>query len=348
MDECLACNSAIKTDEKQVKCVYCGNAYHMKCAGLSESRYNKIQKLNYYFCSTPCESSYENNKKMDELLATMKALQTSVDCINKKCEENGLNLKRSDDAMQNLSVSIRELSQSQSEIKCSVEEVKTSQMFISAQYEDIKSLHEEMKKDFASCCNKVDAHDNKITAIDKSIIDLKKRLRFAEQSGLKNEIVISGVPKELSLCEQTIVTKVAAAVGVQLFTTDIEKIQRIKNGMVLVEFCSSKVRNDILRARKGKSIFVDEIDFGNAVLPGNSRSSPNNKRYHSKVFINENLTRETRLILKEAKSLRATHGYKYVWCGKGNIYCKRDDSSEPHVIDSIEDLKKLRLSPKKA
>lgn len=177
---------------------------------------------------------------------------------------------------------------------------------------------------------------------------MKKRLRLAEQSSLKNEIIINGVPKELSLGEPTIVTKVAAAVGVQLFATDIERTQRTRNGMILVEFCNSKVRNDILRARKGKSIYVDEIDFGDAMLPTGSRSSPNNKRYHTKVFINENLTRETRSIFNEAKSLRVSHGYKYVWCSKGNIYCKRDDSAEVYVIDSVEDLKKLRSSPRKA
>lgn len=348
MDECLTCNTEIKADEKQVKCVYCSNSVHMKCAGLSESRYNKIQKTNSYYCSNPCESSHVTNKKMDELLANMKGLQTSLDSINKKCDENSANQKRTDDAMKYLSVSIGELSKSQSEIKISVEEVKSSQTFISAQYDDIKSLHEEMKTDFASCLNKVSDHDGQIVALNKTIVEMKKRLRLAEQSGLKNEIVINGIPKELSLGESTIVTKVAAAVGVQLFSTDIERTQRARNGMLLVELSNSKVRNDILRARKGKSIYVDEIDFGNAVLPAGSRSSPNNRRYHTKVFINENLTRETRSIFREAKSLRVSHGYKYVWCSKGNIYCKRDDSAEVYVIDSVEDLKKLRSSPRKA
>lgn len=348
MDECQACNTEIKADEKQVKCVYCSNSLHMKCAGLSESRYNKIQKTHNYYCSNQCASSHESSKKMDELLASMKCLQTSLDSINKKCDENSMNQKRTDDAMKNLSVSIHELSKSQSEIKSSVEEVKSSQMFISAQYDDIKSLHEELKKDFAGCVNKVSDHDGQILALNKTIMDMKKRLRLAEQSGLKNEIIINGIPREVSLSEPTIVTKVAAAVGVQLFSTDIERTQRARNGMILVEFVNSKVRNDILRARKGKSIYVDEIDFGDAVLPACSRSSPNNKRYHTKVFINENLSRETRSIFREAKSLRVSHGYKYVWCNKGNIYCKRDDSAEVYIIDSVEDLKKLRSSPRKS
>lgn len=353
MEECLVCHNEIKLDEKQVKCVYCSNTLHLKCAGISESRYNKVQKTHSYYCSTQCESSHTTSKKMDELLATMKCLQTSMDKVNEKCEENGLNQKRTDEAVKKLSASISELSKSQNEVKNSMDDVKSSQMFISEQYEDIKTLHEEMKKDFAGCLSKVSDHDVQIRTLNNSINDMRKRLRLAEQTVLKNEIVINGIPKDLSLGESTIVTKVAAAVGVQLFSTDIERTQRTRNGMIQVEFSNTKVRNDILNARKGKSIYLDEIDFGTTVFPAgsspnSSRSSPNNKRYHTKVYINENLTRETRLIFKEAKSLRTSHGYKYVWCSRGNIYCKRDDSTEVYVIDSVEDIKKLRSSPRKA
>lgn len=210
-----------------------------------------------------------------------------------------------------------------------------------------------MRKDFAGCLSKVSYHDAQIRALNNSIDDMKKRIRLAEQIGLKHEIVINGIPGDLSMGESAIVTKVAGAVGVQLFSTDIERTQRTKNGMIIVEFSNSKVRNDILRARKGRSIHLDEIDFGCEVLPAgpspsNSRSSPNNKRYHTKVFINENLTRETRQIFREAKTLRASHGYKYVWCNRGNIYCKRDDSAEVYIVDSLDDIKKLRSSPRKA
>lgn len=353
MEECQTCHNEIKPDEKQVKCVYCSNSLHMKCAGISESRYNRVQKSHCYYCSSQCEFSHTTNKKIDELLTTMKCLQVSVDKINGKCDENGLNQKRSDEAMKKLAASIGELSKSQNEMRSSMEDVKSSQMFISAQYEDIKSLHEEMKKDFAGCLSTVSDHDLQIRALSNSVGEMKKRLRLAEQIGLKHEIVINGIPKDLTMGESTIVTKVAAAVGVQLFSTDIERAQRARNGMILVEFSNSKVRNDILRARKGKSIYLDEIDFGNAVQPGrlssnNSRSSPNNKRNHTNIYINENLTRETRQIFREAKTLRVSHGYKYVWCTKGNIYCKRDDAAEVYVIDSIDDINKLRSSPRKA
>lgn len=352
MEECHTCQSEIRQDEKQVKCVYCSNSLHLKCAGISESRYNKVQKSHSYYCSNMCESSHTTNKKMDELLATMKGLQISIEKINGKCDENGINQKRTDEAVKRLAASISEVSKSQNEIKTSVEDVKSSQMFISAQYEDIKSLHEDMKKEFSSCLSKVSDHDVQIRSLNNSIGELKKRLRLAEQTGLKNEIIINGIPKDLAMGESTIVTKVAAAVGVQLLPTDIERAQRTRNGMIQVEFSHSRVRNDVLNARKGKSIYFDEIDFGDVLPTGSSpktpRSSPNNKRVHTKVYINENLTRETRQIFREAKTLRSSHGFKYVWCSKGNIYCKRDDTTEVYVIDSVEDIKKLRSSPRKA
>lgn len=99
-----------------------------------------------------------------------------------------------------------------------------------------------MRKDFAGCLSKVSYHDAQIRALNNSIDDMKKRIRLAEQIGLKHEIVINGIPGDLSLGESAIVTKVAGAVGVQLFSTDIERT-RTKNGMIIVEFSNSKVRN---------------------------------------------------------------------------------------------------------
>ena len=125
MDECLVCDIEIKADDKQVKCVYCSNSLHIKCAGLSDSRFNKIQKTHCYYCSSQCESSHTNSKKMDEMLASLRILQTSIDNVNKKCDENSLNLKRANEAVKSLCASFTELSSSQTEIKNAVEEVKS-------------------------------------------------------------------------------------------------------------------------------------------------------------------------------------------------------------------------------
>lgn len=194
MEECQTFHNEIKQDEKQVKCVYCGNSLHMKCAGISKSRYNRVQKSHCYYCSSQCEFSHTTNKKIDELLTTMKCLQVTVDKINGKCDKNGLNQKKSDEAMKKLPASIVELSKFKNEMKSSMEDVKSSQMFISAQYEDVKSLHEEMKKDFAGCLSTVSDHDLQFGALSNSVSEMKKRLRLAEQIGLKHEIVINGIP----------------------------------------------------------------------------------------------------------------------------------------------------------
>lgn len=349
MDECLVCNSEIKAEEKNVKCLFCSNSLHMKCAGLSEARYNKVQKNNCYYCSTQCESSHTNNKKMDELLTSVKTLQVSVNKIDEKCEANMECLKKTDQLMMKFGASLSALSAAQTEMQKSVQEVKSSQDFIAAQYDDIKSCFEKMKEDCVVVSAKMSEHDSQLSTLRSSVSDIQKRLRIAEQATLKNELIINGVPKSLALNETIIVTKIAAAVGVQLYSPDVERTRRFKNGMIHVEFNNSKVRNDILQARKGKSLYLDEISFENASTtgPGISRSSPNNKIQHTQVFINENLTRETRMIFRAAKSLRSSHGYKYVWCNKGVVYCKRDDTADVHIIDAVEDVNKLR-SPRRS
>lgn len=351
MDECFACNSEIKADERCVKCMFCSNSLHMKCAGLSESRYNKVQKNNCFYCSTQCESSHTNTKKMDELLQSVKTLQVSVNKIDEKCEANMECLKKTDQMMVKFSVSLNELAASQAEMQKSVQEVKSSQDFIAAQYDDIKVCFEKMKSDCAGFSTKMSEHDSHLGTLKSSVSDMQKRLRIAEQAALNNELIINGVPKSLALSETIIVSKIAAAVGVQLYSPDIERARRFGNGMIHVEFNNSKVRNDILRARKGKSLYLDEIGFDNVAVAsaGTSRSSPNHQtkqNQHTQVFINENLTRETRMLFRAAKSLRSSHGYKYVWCNKGLVYCKRDDTADVHIIDAVDDVNKLR-SPRR-
>lgn len=239
------------------------------------------------------------------------------------------------------------LTAAQVEMQKCVEEVKSSQDFISAQYDDIKLCFEKLKTDCGDISAKMSKHDGHLTMLKSAVSDLQKRLRIAEQAAVKNELTINGVPKSLTLSETVIATKIAAAVGVQIYTPDIERTRRAKNGMV--EFNNSKVRNDILRARKGKSLYLDEMgfDFAATTGPGTSRSSPNNRSQHTQIFINENLTRDTRTIFRPAKTLRFSHGFKYVWCTKEVIYCKRDDNTDVHFIDTVEDVDKLR-SPRKS
>lgn len=286
---------------------------------------------------------------MDELLLTMRRLQTSIDKIDSKCEDNK-NQKKTDEAIQKMTVSITELSKSQSDIKLSVEEVKTSQAFISDKYDEIVAAHGKIEAEMASVVKTTDDHEQELVDLNLSLSDMKKRLRVAEQVALKNELIVNGVPKSLQMDEAIIITKVAAAVGVQLLPSEISKVYRVRNGMIHVDFNNSKARNDLLAARKGKSLYLDEVfdlsPENTAQSPSSGPSSPLYRKNHVQLFINENLTRETRFLFRKAKGLRS-HGFKFVWCNNGVIYCKRDETTQLHIIDSVEDVRKLHSSPKK-
>uniref|UniRef100_A0A8D8JWS1 (northern house mosquito) hypothetical protein n=1 Tax=Culex pipiens TaxID=7175 RepID=A0A8D8JWS1_CULPI len=327
MEDCALCNAEIKPEEKFVKCILCNVCKHVDCAGMSDACYKKFQKSPSYYCSTSCEIAHTSQKKMDELLLTMRRLQTSIDKIDSKY-----------------------LSKSQSDIKLSVEEVKTSQAFISDKYDEIMVAHGKIEAEMASVVKTTDDHEQELVDLNLSLSDMKKRLRVAEQVALKNELIVNGVPKSLQMDEATIITKVAAAVGVQLLPSEISKVYRVRNGMIHVDFNNSKARNDLLAARKGKSLYLDEVfdlsPENTTQSPSSGPSSPLNRKNHVQLFINENLTRETRFLFREAKGLRS-HGFKFVWCNNGVIYCKRDETTQLHIIDSVEDVRKLHSSPKK-
>ena len=60
------------------------------------------------------------------------------------------------------------------------------------------------------------------------------------------------------------------------------------------------------------------------------------------IYINENLTTQSKNILFNARKFVKENGWKFAWSSRGTIFVKKTENSKAFLINAIEDLEKLQ------
>ncbi|KAG7307677.1 hypothetical protein JYU34_007898, partial [Plutella xylostella] len=142
----------------------------------------------------------------------------------------------------------------------------------------------------------------------------------------------------LILCENLtqVVNVLSNKLGVQLDPRDVDDVRRVgargggggggsggsggagagameRPRPVVLTFTRRAPRDQLLRAAKvRRGLTTDMLE-----LAGNSR----------RVYVNEHLTRENRVLFSKARALGAELKFKYVWTSNGNIFMRRSETS---------------------
>ena len=62
----------------------------------------------------------------------------------------------------------------------------------------------------------------------------------------------------------------------------------------------------------------------------------------SKIFINEVLSAKQSTLFWQARSFKKDYNYRFIWTFNQKIYLRKDANSDAIIINSIEDLEKLK------
>nr|CAI5849753.1 unnamed protein product [Callosobruchus analis] len=157
--------------------------------------------------------------------------------------------------------------------------------------ETIKSMAEENKK-----LKREQEHlKNRVGEMEKEVAAMKKKLSVSEMEGRKNN-VMSGTNGDKDA--ETNVKKVLSKLDIE---EDICKItvlptSNTKNAVIIVGLPREELKKQALEKRKSIALTHQACGI-----------SEQNK----KIYVNEDLPRETREIYKKARELRAA-GYRYV------------------------------------
>ena len=90
----------------------------------------------------------------------------------------------------------------------------------------------------------------------------------------------------------------------------------------------NKIRNEVYRNKK-KLKDIDTVKMGLS----------NEKK---RVYVNEHLSKETKLLFSRANAIRKEKGWRFIWTDFGVIYLRRSDGSKVIKIKSEGDLDLLK------
>lgn len=167
------------------------------------------------------------------------------------------------------------------------------------------------------------------------VSDLELERRRDRQRARMLNLEMVGVPESKNESLRDYVMRLADRAGVLLRSEDIDHVNRVQKMIPnkkyprnIVFRLSSQTHKDNFLSSLRKFRNITTTDLG---IPGDIH----------KVFINEHLTPENKMLYKFCKEEAKNMGFQYVWVRNCRIYVRKNDQS-PHVlIESETDLKKI-------
>jgi archaellum component FlaC len=215
--------------------------------------------------------------------------------------------------------------------------------YINGQYEDLKKEISDLKKLLKSTSLEVKSlkDENKrlkedVTACSARITELELENRKQQQWQRLQNLELVNIPENREENLLNIVVKTVNHVGAAIQPIDIEFAHRVQPRRavsasrarpIIVRFKQRSVKDRVIAAaRKQRNMSTRDIGFGGD---------------ESRIYINEHLIKENKMLLGSCRQKARDSGYKYVWTKNCRIYVRKNDTSTPFPIDSLSDLEKI-------
>ncbi|XP_013183606.1 uncharacterized protein LOC132902751 [Amyelois transitella] len=326
----------------------------MKCAGCMKT----IKDQNFVKCtSSSCEKSFCSLCiNITNLTADRKKLWKCPECCatSKKGGDNSLTpvrannenvttRKKSDSAgneLSQLTDQLRTLTQEFSSVKLNLEDLTRSLSYTNGRMDEIMSKIVETE----GRIRYLEKRDLEVDILKAKINNLQNELNSQAQYNLSNEMEIVGIPENTNENLHHVVLLAARKVGVSLEENDIDWIARVGPKRppvtaalpedrllaprpVVVRLLRRTKRDQFLKASKSrKNLSSTDLD-----VLGSTR----------RVFFNERLTREGRLLFRDARARAKQQGYAFCWCNHSTIYIRQREGQGAVRISSKSDLDRV-------
>lgn len=188
----------------------------------------------------------------------------------------------------------------------------------------------------------LEKREENILLLESKITEIKQECNAQAQYNLRNELELVGIPEREHENLHHIVLLAMRKVGVEIDDSDIDWTARVGPRIisamsaerstkfprpVVVRLLRRSKRDQILKASKSRrNITSSDID-----IPGAPQ----------KIFYNERLTRENRMLFRATRAKSKEHGYTYCWCTHGTIYVKQHEGKPAVPVRSNDDLTRI-------
>ncbi|XP_073957174.1 uncharacterized protein [Choristoneura fumiferana] len=205
--------------------------------------------------------------------------------------------------------------------------------------DQISSLSDSLTDKHLQFVTKMEQADIQIATLKYSVTQLQQQLSAQEQHAMKNELEIIGVPESDTENLTNIVLTASQIIGVQLQETDLDDVIRAgpkrpkhlplnranehKPRPIIVKLLRRQKRDEIIKAAKSRRNLTTEN-----IVPGAVQ----------KLYVNERLSKENRLLFREARLRASAHNFKFCWVRNGAIYVRENENKPGIRISSAGDL----------
>lgn len=329
---CAACLSNIE-DREFLSCTSCDKKYHLLCTNGKNLSRQEIKTWTCPDCQAAARKGGDNSATpiRPSIDAENVTLRTKHYKSHHQQEEdppiNGNEVKA-------LTSEIRLLRQDMSTFRTEFAAVVTSLTHCQNKLEEVTLRLTNTETRLKA----LEENQKECAVLKATVAVLEQKLERQAQNQLKNEIEILGVDEIANENPYHLALTTAVKIGLQMVEQDLESVTRVgprraidesKNKPnlprpLVVRFTRKSLRDDFMKAAKLRR----NLNSKDIAGQGPER----------KVFINERLTRDKRLLFREARKCASEADIKYCWIKNGSIYFRKRAGSPAKCIQSFDEL----------
>ena len=210
---------------------------------------------------------------------------------------------------------------------------------------DMEKELNDVKKSITYVSNSFDEFKNQIQGLKNENNDLRQQLAKStrelddlQQYTRRNNLEITGIPHEEDEDTDNIVVKLAATLGVNISSSDIDISHRLPRkhnhqvrnqpspAPIIVKFVRRSLRNYIYSARKHlRGVSTRDVGF----------------QSNNRIYINENLTPANKQLFYQANQRRKEGNWKFIWTNNCKIFTRKNTGDPPICISTSSDLDRI-------
>lgn len=349
--EFVCCRLRIKNAIKEMVCCKCNENYHTKCifSDKPEKWIPDKHLLLSWLCPKCSRSNQRDNRDDTPVRASTKTcitkgpIDTSPSHQNVTLRKNSVAQKKED----LISISQETLRKIiNEEINAALFNTNSTLMELKTEVADLQNSLKFMSEKYDTVIKRITCVEEKtktVNTLELEVKELKTQLNIVnsniekqEQWGRRSNIEIIGLPERKEENLLNTISKLAAFAKCSFNPqSDIDFVTRVAHmnkdiktpRPIIVRFLARHKKDEFLsHLKKCKDLKASDIGFSNNT---------------SRIYFNEHLTSERKLLLRKVKKAAEEKQYKYVWVKNYSVLARKNDHSAAIHISTEADLKKL-------
>lgn len=328
---CDACKQDI-TSNRSINCTLCEKNYHPICVNVT---LDSTRQYDNWVCPS-CRSK---TPRTDNSNTPACSSATPAEQVVSRVNTQSRAYKR---------MAIGSPSRDGLEGSVSYSELVTEIRLMRSDMAEVKLTLGKLFDGMDKCNARLDLFEERIAALEQNssqvadmnavMCSLKDQLNQQSQAGMRNEIEIIGVEETINENLHHIAMVAATKIGVNLAIEDIDWTARAglkKKGLtttpdsnfprpVIVKLLRRAKKDEIIKAFKTRrNLSSQDIEIQGPVR---------------KIYINEHLTKENRILFREARVRAKNAGFKFCWTSRGQVLVRQTEGKTAIQIKNNRDL----------